>query len=203
MDRRVRRSTAVSGQAVRLLSENLAFMADTFEKLVYKLARKTGAYPAEAYAFVRDGLTFTVQRLHGVETPAQVAVMKYLAKNKLDLAQLRELYDTGQVTSRVAKAIEECGGIEKLNRHVSGPDLCWGLRDYAHYRWGRLAVAVLASWSINTTDDFGRIVFDMIDHELMQKQPQDRLEDFRGIYEFGEALHATYRIEMTRRAADA
>lgn len=173
-------------------------MADTFEKMVNQLARRTGVYPPEAYAFVRNGLTFTVQRLHGVETPAQITVMKFLAKKKLDLAQLRELYESGQVTSRVAKAIEDCGGIDKLNRHVSGPDLCWGLRDYAHYRWGKLAAAVLASWNINSTSDFGRLVFDMIDNELMQKQPQDRIEDFVGVYDFGEALVESYRMELTR-----
>ncbi len=52
-----------------------------------------------------------------------------------------------------------------------------------------LAPTVLATWNIRRTDDFGRIVFAMIEHGMMSKTPQDTIDDFRGVYEFDEAFH--------------
>src|SRR5689334_20631101 len=45
------------------------------------------------------------------------------------------------------------------SRHVSGQDLCEGLREFALTEWGMLARTVLRRWNINSTMDFGRIVF--------------------------------------------
>ncbi|MCC6227891.1 MAG: hypothetical protein IT432_01545 [Phycisphaerales bacterium] len=74
------------------------------------------------------------------------------------------------------------------NRHVSGQQLCLGLKDFAIKQYGLLARTVLNRWNIQRTDDFGRIVFGMIDQGLMRKTDEDTLEDFRGVYDFGEAF---------------
>ncbi len=74
------------------------------------------------------------------------------------------------------------------NRHVSGQQLCFGLKDYAVRRYGLLARTVLAHWSINRTDDFGRIIFAMIDAGLMRKTDDDSFADFQGVYDFDEAF---------------
>src|SRR5437588_6824899 len=49
------------------------------------------------------------------------------------------------------------------NRHVSGPQLCQGLREYGFRQWGLMAGAVLRRWNITSTMDFGRIVFAMVE----------------------------------------
>lgn len=74
------------------------------------------------------------------------------------------------------------------SRHVSGQQLCLGLRDFAIKQYGMLARTVLNRWGVRRTDDFGRIVFAMIDLQLMRKTEQDSLEDFRAVYDFGEAF---------------
>jgi uncharacterized repeat protein (TIGR04138 family) len=74
------------------------------------------------------------------------------------------------------------------NRHVSGQQLCLGLRDFAICQYGMLARTVLNRWGVRRTDDFGRIVFAMIDLQLMRKTDQDSMEDFRAVYDFGEAF---------------
>lgn len=74
------------------------------------------------------------------------------------------------------------------DRHVSGQELCVGLRDYAIGRYGMLARTVLARWSIVRTDDFGRIVFAMIDAGMMRRSETDCMEDFRAVYDFDEAF---------------
>ena len=76
------------------------------------------------------------------------------------------------------------------DRHVSGPQLCIGLRDYAVETYGMLARTVLSRWGIRTTGDFGRIVFAMIDAGLMRKSDEDTLEDFQNVYDFEEAFAA-------------
>ena len=73
--------------------------------------------------------------------------------------------------------------------HVTGQQLCVGLRDLALERYGMLASAVLAGWGIHRTDDFGRMVFALIDAGAMSKTPHDTVEDFCGVYEFAEAFH--------------
>ncbi|MBT8486903.1 MAG: hypothetical protein HKO59_05500 [Phycisphaerales bacterium] len=106
-----------------------------------------GPYPIEAYDFVREGLSYTSEQVHG------------------DPETLPE-----------------------IDRHVSGQQLCLGLRDFAITQYGLLAPVVLDHWRIRRTEDFGRIVFTMIDAGLMSSTPDDTLEDFRGVFDFREAF---------------
>ena len=85
---------------------------------------------------------------------------------------------------------------EGESRHVSGQDLCNGLREYAQQKWGLMAGAVLGRWNVNRTLDFGKIVFALVDKGLMQKTDEDQLDDFRDVYDFKNAFEAGYRIEM-------
>ena len=70
--------------------------------------------------------------------------------------------------------------------HVNGQQLCLGLRDYAIKRYGLLARPVLNTWGVRTTEDFGRIVFTLVDSGLMRKTDDDSLEDFQGVFDFQE-----------------
>lgn len=79
-------------------------------------------------------------------------------------------------------------GSSEEGRHVSGQQLCLGLRDYALQRYGMLARTVLSRWGVRRTQDFGRIVFGMIEAGLMRKSEEDRLEDFADVYDFDEAF---------------
>ena len=85
---------------------------------------------------------------------------------------------------------------EATSRHISGQQLCEGLRDYARSQWGLLARTVLARWNITCTYDFGRIVFAMVENDLMQKTDEDSIEDFRNVFDFKTAFEADYRIEI-------
>ncbi len=72
------------------------------------------------------------------------------------------------------------------NTHVSGRELSIGLGNFAIERYGLLAHRVLQHWNVHRTDDFGRIVFRMIDSGLLSSQEEDSIEDFFGIYDFEE-----------------
>ncbi|HEY2589316.1 MAG TPA: Minf_1886 family protein [Tepidisphaeraceae bacterium] len=82
------------------------------------------------------------------------------------------------------------------SRHVSGQQLCEGLREFALTQWGMLARTVLRRWGIHSTLDFGRIVFILVDAGQMQKTEDDNLEDFRNVFDFRTAFEAGYRIQM-------
>ena len=73
-------------------------------------------------------------------------------------------------------------------RHVTGQQLCQGLREVAIRRWGLVAKTVLASWNIRATLDFGKIVYALIDNDMMQKTDGDSLEDFRDVFDFDQAF---------------
>ena len=89
----------------------------------------------------------------------------------------------------------------KANRHVTGRDLCHGLRDFALSRWGFLARTVLRRWNITSTLDFGRIVFALVEAGQMQKTPDDTIEDFRNVYDFRTAFEVGYRIQSEALAS--
>ena len=85
----------------------------------------------------------------------------------------------------------EAGDEEKTDaphRHVSGAQLCEGLRDYALQQYGLLARTVLRRWGVTRCEDFGRIVFTLIDHDLMQKTDDDTIDDFCDVFDFDEAF---------------
>ena len=76
----------------------------------------------------------------------------------------------------------------KKEKHVSGKELALGLRDFAIDQYGALAHKVLTHWGVNKTDDFGNIVFNMIERKLLSKTDQDQLADFSAVYDFKEAF---------------
>lgn len=73
-------------------------------------------------------------------------------------------------------------------RHVSGQDLCQGLRELAIRRYGPLARTVLEHWNVRSTADFGKIVFALIDVGVLRKTDDDAPEDFVNVYDFDEAF---------------
>jgi uncharacterized repeat protein (TIGR04138 family) len=48
---------------------------------------------------------------------------------------------------------------------------------------------VLREWGVTTTQDFGEIVFHLVEAELLSKTEEDRLEDFRDVYAFEDAFN--------------
>ncbi|UCE59046.1 MAG: hypothetical protein JSU63_16575 [Phycisphaerales bacterium] len=164
-----------------------------------RLVEHSGRYAEQAFLFVREGLSFAAEQTHGPETEAHQRLQEYLAAQNMDWHDLLAKYHTSELPPEVIEAIDMAGGCERLNRHVSGRELCWGLRDYAVGRWGMLARTVLDSWNITKTSDFGRIVFGFIELDMMQKQEGDCLADFEDVYSFDEAFDNTIQITSQGR----
>ena len=89
-------------------------------------------------------------------------------------------------------------------RHVDGAELCGGLRDFARQQYGLLARTVLDHWNIRRTEDFGRIVFNMVDLGLLRTSDEDSIEDFTRVYDFDasfEDVPASPSIRVVNKAA--
>jgi len=80
--------------------------------------------------------------------------------------------------------------------HVSGRDLVLGLRDLARERFGLMARTVLTQWGVKSTSDFGELVFNMIEEDIMSKQDSDTRADFADIFDFEEAFERDMTIEI-------
>ncbi len=171
-------------------------MARQPKKTIEQVVAEVGRYPIEAYQFVREGLSFTVDKVHGKEKPAQRKVHDWMVEQGLSLDDLRNQMEEEGLPEPIARQIEKLGGVEGLNRHVSGKDLSWGLHDYALKKYGLLAGAVLRRWNINCTEDFGRIVFALVENDFMQKEPEDTIEDFRDVYDFRRAFEEGFKINL-------
>lgn len=84
---------------------------------------------------------------------------------------------------------------KKGNHHVSGQELLSGIRDFALECYGPLAYTVLSVWGVRNCEDFGNIVFNLVDYELLGKTQDDSHKDFTGGYDFREAFLAPFMPE--------
>ncbi len=51
-----------------------------------------------------------------------------------------------------------------------------------------MAKTVLKHWGVSSTGDFGNIVFNLIDTQLLTKTEQDARSDFENVFDFEEAF---------------
>lgn len=150
-------------------------MSNTSE---WQRMRERAPFAPEAFRFVQEGLQHTLEKVRG-ETPS-VPVDEGSDDADLDLTLL------GEIAGIDADELDQIAEVE--SRHVSGQELCLGLRSLAVEKYGLLARTVLRGWGVSTTEDFGKIVYAMVDTGLLRTSENDSLDDFRGVYEFEEAF---------------
>ena len=82
------------------------------------------------------------------------------------------------------------------NHHVSGGELLHGVRDLALREFGFMARTVFHMWGIERTDDFGEIIFNLIEANLMSRTPNDSRRDFQNVYDLDQVLVREYQIRL-------
>jgi len=88
-------------------------------------------------------------------------------------------------------------------RHVTGQELLEGLRRYTLQQFGPMAKTVLSYWGVKRCEDFGEIVFNMVDSGILGKHEHDSRDDFKGGYDFDEVFVKPYRPPLSRRVRHA
>ena len=73
-------------------------------------------------------------------------------------------------------------------RHVTGQELLEGIREFALQQFGPMAKTLLEEWGVRCCQDFGEIVFNMIEVGWLAKTEKDSRADFSDRYDFDEAF---------------
>ena len=108
----------------------------------------------------------------------------------------REAYDFVQDALR--RKISAIGEV----RHLSARELLESIREFAIESFGPLARTVFTHWGVRTTDDFGQVVFNLIDEEDMGKTDDDHIEDFAAVYDFADVFPDDAGPVRIERASD-
>ena len=107
---------------------------------------------------------------------------------------VREALSYAQEVMGLGIAESVPGGEGNVERHLTGQQLCEASRRYALDQYGLLAKTVLKSWGIQSTQDFGEIVYNLIEVDLMKKSDNDRREDFDGVFDFDTGLTGAFEF---------
>ena len=82
---------------------------------------------------------------------------------------------------------------EGPGRHVTGQELLEGIRCFTLQEFGPMSLTVLHTWNIYTTDDFGNIVFNLVESGVLGSTSEDSQTDFSGGYDFEEVFAKPFR----------
>lgn len=77
-------------------------------------------------------------------------------------------------------------------RHVSGQQLLDGIRKYALEQFGPMSLYLLHEWGLRTCEDFGEIVFNLVEQGVLKKTEKDTRADFQNGYDFQEAFGSPF-----------
>jgi uncharacterized repeat protein (TIGR04138 family) len=87
------------------------------------------------------------------------------------------------------------------DRHVGGRELLIGIKEYAAEQFGAMAAMVFERWGVRSAGDFGEIVLNLIDAELLSRRPSDSRLDFIDGVDFRETFAVKHQQSLERIAA--
>ena len=137
-----------------------------FADAIELIARQDPRYHRDAYHFVREALDHT-QKL----------------ANKSAKLEPRPAATTEEVVE---------GKSDEQERHVSGQQLLEGIRGFALEQFGPMAITVLGEWGVHRCEDFGELVFNLVENKVLKKTKKDSRDDFKGGYDFDEAFRRPF-----------
>jgi uncharacterized repeat protein (TIGR04138 family) len=88
--------------------------------------------------------------------------------------------------------------IVQEQRHVTGQELLEGIRQLAIQQFGPMALTVFRLWGVHHTEDFGEIVFQLVESGLMGKTDEDSRADFANGYLFEDAFSLDKTLESEK-----
>ncbi len=86
-------------------------------------------------------------------------------------------------------------------KHVTGAELLVGIKQLLQRKFGLMTMTVLEYWGIKNTQDFGHIVFNLVNYKMLSKTEEDTLESFQNVYDFREVFDVGYRKRFHRQVS--
>jgi uncharacterized repeat protein (TIGR04138 family) len=120
--------------------------------------------------------------------------MKQLTETwkKIERIAARDTRYKTQAYSFVMAAVEYTINALEEPRHVTAVELLEGIRQVAMKQYGPMAKQVFDFWGVGETQDFGNIVYNLIDEGLLSRNDRDSIEDFASVYDFTEIFEREY-----------
>jgi uncharacterized repeat protein (TIGR04138 family) len=87
----------------------------------------------------------------------------------------------------------------KKSKHISGEELLTGIKALLLKKFGPMTVQVLKHWGIKTTDDFGNIVYNLVENKVLARDTHDHYDSFKNAYDFDEVFIKGYRKQLAKR----
>ena len=84
---------------------------------------------------------------------------------------------------------------QSKEKHISSLQLLQGMKKLLLVKYGCMAIDVLQAWNVNSTDDFGNIVFNLADVNLLGTSENDSREDFNQRFSFHDAFVAPFQAK--------
>ena len=89
----------------------------------------------------------------------------------------------------------------KRKKHVTGKELLEGIKILLMENFGPMALTVLKHWGVASTEDFGNIVFNLVENKVLSKTQEDSIRDFRDVYDFEKVFDKGYRSRLNKRVS--
>jgi uncharacterized repeat protein (TIGR04138 family) len=86
------------------------------------------------------------------------------------------------------------------DRHIGGRELLRGIEEHAAEQFGPMAPLVFERWGVRASGDFGEIVFNLIDADLLTRRASDSRLDFVADGDFRESFARRHRELLDRIA---
>ncbi len=93
----------------------------------------------------------------------------------------------------VRRALDYTSTTMGIKGHVTGQELLEGIRQFAIEEFGPMSRFLLKEWGIESCEDFGNIVFNMVDADLLGKTDEDSIDDFRLSWDFYEVFEKPFQ----------
>lgn len=90
------------------------------------------------------------------------------------------------------KSLGKTHAAGSVPKHVSGKELLEGIRQFVLQEYGPMSLTVLDSWGIRKTDDFGEIVFNLVNSGKLGCTDEDKKEDFANGYNFEKVFQEPF-----------
>ena len=92
----------------------------------------------------------------------------------------------------VLSALEYTMRKKKKIKHISGKELLEGIREFGLEEYGPMTKTVLNHWGVKNCQDFGEIVFSLVENGLLKKSEEDSREDFNSGYDFTDVFEKPF-----------
>ncbi|MBU8871988.1 MAG: hypothetical protein KOO60_14065 [Gemmatimonadales bacterium] len=109
-------------------------------------------------------------------------------RNKVENLALRHKAFWPEAYLFVLEALESAMFDQEISEHISGQELLEWIRNLGNDRYGVMTGDVFNAWGVQSTLDFGRIVFHLVEAGLLRKRNQDSLSDFIDQFDFDDAF---------------